>query len=521
MYARFFGGLPRFLRQRITPDDARRIVIERLNKREDNFLALLDAAIFSRPQSPYQFVLREARCERGDVRKLVTEDGVDAALEKLYDGGVSVSFDELKGRKPVVRNGKVLETTAESFDNPLVRKAYEGQTSGSTGKPTSITSGLAHIEDQLAMTVLGHKANGVLGIPEIVYRPGLPSGIATRSILRQIVIGNPVRRWFSPFGIDQTRAPIRFRVADALTPLMVRLNGFPFPKMEVVPYKDAVIVARAAAAFVREEGACLVRCGVSTALTVSIAARENGIDLSGVTLSGGGEPPSPGKVAGIKASGARYMTKYSMTEVGAVGVACAHGVDATDTHVERQKLAVIQRPQTVSGVADPVGVFFISNLLESAPKLLLNASCDDFGILETRECGCELGELGLYQHIRQVRSVGKLTGRGVTLVASHILDIIENVLPGRFGGTPQDYQLVEEEDKSGLTSMYLLVSPSISLTDEEAPAEALLDALLHGSAAATIQSAMLRSGSAVRVRREQPRPNSSGKLPPFKTVASA
>src|SRR6187401_29665 len=124
MYARFFAGLPGFLRQRITPEDARRIVLERLNNREANFLALLEAAIFSRPQSPYQFVLREARCEPGDVRRLVAKEGVDAALGALYDGGVSVSFDELKGRKPVVRNGRVLETTAESFDNPLVRKAY-------------------------------------------------------------------------------------------------------------------------------------------------------------------------------------------------------------------------------------------------------------------------------------------------------------------------------------------------------------------------------------------------------------
>jgi len=520
MYSQFIAGLPGFLRQRYTPEDARREVLERLNNRERNFLALLDAAVFSRPESPYQFIMREARCEPGDVRQLVKKDGVDAAMEKLYDGGVSVSFDEFKGRKPIVRNGRTLATTSESFDNPLATKMFEGQSGGSTGVPTSVTSGLAHIEDQTAMMILGHEANGILGGPVIVYRAGFPSATANKTILRHILIGNPVRRWFSPVAIGETRSPMRFRMAEALTPHLVRLFGSPYPRMEIVPYKDSAIVARAAAEFVRAEGSCLVRCPVSTALTVSISARENGIDLKGVTFSGTGEPPSPGKVAGINASGARYVTTYSMAEVGPVGVACAAGLDDTDVHVMRDKVAVVQRAQTLAGAAEPVGVFFLTSLLASGPKLLINTSVDDFGILEERECGCQLGAIGLNQHIRQIRSVSKLTGRGVTLVASDILHIIEEVLPRRFGGTPQDYQLVEDEDSSGLTSFYLLVSPTINLPDENAPAEAMLDALLRGSAAATIQSAMLRGGGAVRVRRQQPRPNSRGKLPAFKTVAS-
>lgn len=504
----------------MSPDDARRIVAERLNNRERNFLALLDGGVIARPESPYRFVMREAGCEPGDVRQLVTKDGVDAALGSLYDGGVYVSFDEFKGRKPIVRNGRVFETTSESFDNPLASKEYETQSSGSTGVPTSVKAGLAHIEDQTAMMLLGQEANGMVDLPTIVYRPGFPSATASKTILRHIIIGNPVRRWFSPFGINETRSPVRFRMAESLTPSLVRLYRSPYPRMELVPYKDAVVVARAAASFARDEGGCLVRCPVSTALTVSIAAVENGVDLTGVTFSGTGEPPSPGKVAGITASGARYVTTYAMSEAGPVGVACAKGADATDVHLMTDKVALIQRAQTPSGVAEPVGAFFMSTLLANGPKLLINTSVDDFGILEDRDCGCPLGELGLHQHLRQIKSVGKLTGRGVTLVASDILHIIESVLPGRFGGTPQDYQLVEEEDKSGMTNMYLLVSPAINLSDEEAPAEALLEALLRGSAAATIQSAMLRSGGAVRVRRQQPRPNSRGKLPAFTTVAS-
>jgi len=520
MYARFITGMPGFLRQHITLADARAVVTARLQAREQNFLTLLDRAVFARPQSPYNFLLREARCEPGDVRQMVLRDGVDAALASLYDAGVSVSFDELKGRAPIVRGGRTFPITAESFDNPLVERQYETQTSGSTGAAISVKAGLANIAVQAHMMILAQAANGTFGAPAILYRPGPPCNTATSNILRHIITGNPMRRWFSPVASEDVRPLLRFRVAGALTPRLVRLCGSPFPRMEVVPFNDAVVVARAAAAYARTEGRCLVRCSVSAALTVSIAAIENGVDLTHVTFSGTGEPPSPGKVRGINASGARYVTTYSMTEAGPLGVACALGIDPTDVHLMRDKVALLQRMQMPSGADEPVGVFFLSSLLSTAPIILINVASDDFGILEERDCGCPLGEMGLHQHLRQIRTVGKLTGRGITLVASDIVHIIEDILPGEYGGTAQDYQLVEEEDGTGATHLHLLVSPSVQLFDETAPARTLLEALSRGTPGASLQSAMLRSAGAVRVRRQQPRASARGKLPAFRTVAA-
>jgi hypothetical protein len=520
MYARFVTGMPGFLRQRITPGDARAIITARLQSREQNLLSLLERTVFTRPESPYNFLMREAGCEPGDIRRMVWEDGVDSALASLYDAGVSVSFDEFKGRAPVIRGGRTFPVTAESFDNPLVERHYESQSSGSTGAATSVKAGLAHVAAQAPMMIAAQEANGTLGAPVIMYRPGPPCNTATHNILRHIITGNPVRRWFSPVAPADMRSPLRFRVAGALTPPLVRLCGSPFPKMEVVPFNNAIVVALAAAACARDEGRCLVRCSVSAALTVSIAAIENGVSLTGVTFNGTGEPPSPGKVRGINASGARYVTSYSMTEAGPLGAACARGTDATDVHVMQDKIAVLQRMQTPSGADEPVGIFFLSTLLSSGPKILINVGSDDFGVFEERECGCPLGEMGLHQHLRQIRSVGKLTGRGITLVASDIVHIIEEILPGQFGGTAQDYQLVEEEDRTGATHLHLLVSPSVQLVDESAPARALLEALSHGTPGASLQSAMLRSGEAVRVRRQQPRANARGKLPAFRTVAA-
>jgi len=519
MYARFITGMPGFLRQRVTVESARAVIAARIQAREQNLLSLLERAVFGRPESPYNFLFREAHCEPGDVRQLITKEGVDAALASLYDAGVSVSFDELKGRAPIVRGGKTFPTTAESFDNPLVAREYEGESSGSTGKATSIKAGLAHIASQTPMMLLSQHANGTIGSPTIVYRPGPPCNTATNIILRHIIIENPVRRWFSPITSSDTRSPLRFRVAGMMTPRLVRLCGSPFPKMDVVPFKNALIVARAAQAYVVAEGKCLVRCSVSAALTVSIAAAENGVDLTGVTFNGSGEPPSPGKTKGINASGARYVTSYSMTEAGPLGAACARGSDATDVHVLRDKISLLQRMQMPTSGDEPIGVFFLTALLATGPKILINVASDDFGILEERNCGCPLGDLGLHQHLRRIRSAGKLTGRGITLVASDIVHIIEDILPGEFGGTAQDYQLVEEEDGTGATHLHLLVSPSVRLADEDAPARTLLEALSRGTPGASLQSAVLRSAGAVRVRRQQPPVGPRGKLPAFRTVA--
>jgi hypothetical protein len=263
-----------------------------------------------------------------------------------------------------------------------------------------------------------------------------------------------------------------------------------------------------------------VRCSISAALTVAIVAVENGVDLTHVIFNGAGEPPSPGKIRGINASGAQYVTSYAMTEAGPLGAACPRGLDATDVHVLRDKVSLFQRKQMTSGGDEAIGVFFLTSLFSTGPKILINAASDDFGILEERICGCSLGELGLHQHLRQIRSVGKLTGRGITLVASDIVHIIEDILPGEYGGTAQDYQLVEEEDGTGATHLYLLVSPSLKLADEDAPARTLLEALSRGTPGASLQSAMLRNAGAVRVRRQQPRASVRGKLPAFRTVAA-
>ena len=304
MYRRLAAGLPALLRQRITPDTAREAITQRLKAREENFLDLARLAVFERPESPYRFLMREVGCEQGDIESLVRSDGLDSALLQLERAGLRVSFDEFKGRAPLVRGGRTFETTDASFDNPIGKPSLISQTTGSTGTPTRVKVALEHLQSNMWGRALIQEANGVFGLPTIVYRPGLPSTAAVGAIFSHIMMGNPVRRWFSPVAPAAVNAPLRFRIAGMALPAMVRLTGHPFPREEWMPIQEAARVARIASDFVRTEGRSLVRGPVSTLLAVAVAARDNGISLDNVTLMGGSEPASVAKVRGIRQSGA-------------------------------------------------------------------------------------------------------------------------------------------------------------------------------------------------------------------------
>jgi hypothetical protein len=519
MYARFMRELPGFLKKRVTLNDAHSWVGQKLANREDGFLRLVQRGVYSQPKSPYLFLLREAGCEYGDLVKLVGEEGLENALGKLYDKGVHVSFDEFKGRVPIVRGSRTLETTAEDFDNPHLRRHYESVSGGSTGTGTRVGAELDTIFEGAHSYTLGLAANGVLNAPSLLWTSPLPNGMGVVSVLRSVLMANIVRRWFAPVAPGDQRQPLRFRLASAYIFATGGVMGLRLPRPESLPVAEAAKIARISADYVGQEGQCLVRGAVSMSLRIALAARDEGIDLTGVTFMGAGEPPSAAKVSGITASGARYVPTYTFVEGGSVGMGCANPIDGSDVHFFSHRLAVIQRPQPVPGTETTVNVFCYTSLLSTAPKLMLNMESDDFGILERRSCGCLLESAGFSDHIRQVRSARKLTGEGITLIGSDLVRIMEEVLPARFGGSTLDYQLVEEEDANGFTRVTLLISPELTITDEREPVQVLLEGLGNGDLRADVARSLLAAAGSFRVRREKPVAGFRGKLPPFKTVA--
>jgi hypothetical protein len=146
---------------------------------------------------------------------------------------------------------------------------------------------------------------------------------------------------------------------------------------------------------------------------------------------------------------------------------------------------------------------------------MLNVESDDYGLIESRPCGCLLESYGFTEHLRHIRSFRKLTGEGVTLVPGDMIRILEEVLPARFGGSPLDYQLLEEEDENGFTRLSLLVSPEIEIAEEAAVTEVVLDALAQGGVSAVLAQATWSQADTLRVKRMNPVLTSRGKLMPL------
>jgi hypothetical protein len=302
---------------------------------------------------------------------------------------------------------------------------------------------------------------------------------------------------------------------------VARLAGASVSWPKHLPFDNAVVLARWARDQVQRAGACTIHASVSRILRIAVAAKEHGINLQGTVLRGGGEPPTPAKVAQIVATGATFRSSYAFSEVGTVGSSCINATSPNDQHFMRDHLAMVQAPRLVPGFDIEVPAFCFTGLLASAPKLLLNVESDDYGTVDTRPCGCEWERLGFPQHIRDIRSFRKLTGEGVTLVGSDMERILDEFLPSRYGGSALDYQFAEEEDERGFTRLILRVAPTIALGDEGAVVEFVLNALDSLGSAGSVVQYTWRNAGTLRIRREAPTMTGRGKLLPLDMRARA
>lgn len=122
MYGRFAWGLGRFLYSPITLEQARATIQRRMLERENNFLRLLERGVYGYIRSPYLPLLRMADCSLGDIRNMVLTKGVEGTLHELRQAGVYISFEEFKGREPIIRNGQVSPVQPSDFDNPYLSR---------------------------------------------------------------------------------------------------------------------------------------------------------------------------------------------------------------------------------------------------------------------------------------------------------------------------------------------------------------------------------------------------------------
>ena len=176
--------------------------------------------------------------------------------------------------------------------------------------------------------------------------------------------------------------------------------------------------------------------------------------------------------------------------------------------------AVIQAGGEAARIGLPAEALFVTGLRPRAPFVFLNVSMGDRGEIEERRCGCAMEKTWGTRHLHHVRSFEKLTGAGMTFADADVVRVLEEILPARFGGSPADYQLVEEEGEDGAPVMRLLVRPDVGPLVEEEVARALIDGLSGGGEGDVrkVMGLAWEQSGLLHVERRAPLATASGKI---------
>jgi hypothetical protein len=504
--ARYAIGLRSFAREPVSCAAARRIVEQRLRDREVRFQAMIERAVYGNPSSPYVPLLRAAGCEPGDVSTMVRANGVEGALARLRDAGVYVTYEEFKGRAAMVRGGQHLMLREEDFDNPLITPHYPISSGGTGGRATRIMIDVEYLADRAPHWALWLAGHDLQRHSVVFVSPRYPASVNRQLICAKI--GMPPVRWYA----TGCEGSVSYRLATTVIHALARqVAGLPAPTH--VTLAEAPRIARELASLTRDGGGVSVVTATSTAVRLSATAGRGGA----VAFLVGGEPLTATRRATIEASGARVIPNYGTSEVGTIASQCPHRIAPDEVHVARDMFAVLQRPRSLPD-GSTVGALLLTTLLPTTPKILLNTEIGDHGEIDSHSCGCVFGQLGFDQRLHTIRSFVKLTGEGVTFSGSDLARLIEHVLPGRFGGTPVDYQIVELQDPIGLPRYELRVSPEIGPVDEASVVTTLLQELAKLRPTYAFMVDQWAQTGAVRVSRERPLVSSFGKVQPFRTL---
>ena len=471
---RYLAGIPAFLRETISPDEAREQVARDMAGQDQSFLCLAKAAIYTNPRSPYRRLLLSAGIEFDDLERMVHQLGLESAAARLFEAGVYLTYEEFKGRRPVERNGVEFFVDQSGLKNPLLRSSVELRSSGASGPRSLSVTSLEHVAHEAAYYALLLDAHAATHRPVAVWGP--PSVWGLNSLLRYSKVAKTPSQFFTTTRLTSSGERLRAGLMLGYAFLAARLSGKRLPWPRFVPVDRGLTVARWLAEMTRRGTPALLDIPVSAAARVAIAAAEEGLDISGTVFRNGSEPLTPAKAAVIEAAGARVINVYASTEIGLCGLGCAAPVELDDLHLLTDKL-VVRNQEKVIGNSSAVPALVYTTALTSARRVMLNVESGDYGRIEKRDCGCLLRSAGLATHVLGLRGYDKLTSAGVSFKGDDLYTLVEQLLPARFGGYPTDYQLVEQRGDSGGWSISILIAPSVGAVDEAAVRATVLEIL--------------------------------------------
>lgn len=507
---KFTLSLRRVFRRPLTLDRADEIFRRRLERREEDFLALAARAIYANPTSPYRELLRLAGCEFGDLEGLVRKEGLEGALGTLYRQGVYLTIDEFKGREPAVRGSASVAILPGALTNPDSMVHMMMQSSGSRGPRRTAPLDLAFMREMAVDRMLNQSARGGLDWARALWH--VPGGTPLWYIIVYGMFGILLERWFSQVDPATPGLDPRYVWSGRALRWGSRLAGARVPAVEYAPVDAPLPIARWMRQCLSEGRTPHLETFPNSAVRLCRAAQEAGMDIEGARFDLAGEPVTDAVLAVIRAGGAEAVMTYGSMETGAVAFSCHRPRVSDDSHLLRDFYGLVQPgPETGAGALPPTALL-VTSLRPSAPFILLNASMGDSAEMVEVPCGCPLERLGLGTHLRNIRSFEKLTAFGMTFFDTDVIPVLEKDLPARFGGGPTDYQLLETQGADGGTRISLLVHPSIGPLDPGTVADAFLSMLGGGGGATRVMELQWRLAGLLQVERRPPLATASGKI---------
>ena len=327
LFAGLARALPGYLREPLdAPTGPRATVPADLARRGDNLAAHVTEGVLGRSRQPLP---RAARTTPGIGRatspSLVGREGVEGALERLYDAGVYVSLDEFKGRKPIVAAASARRrpraTSTTRWAPPTSRRRAAARAAAARGSPsTSPTTPARAIYDYLLFETPGRARAAVR---HLAADPALWRGRERRPALRQarpsgraLVLAEP--------GARRSAAAWQHGAADPLPARWrCRLARAAGAGAEHVPLGAGRADRRPCLAELKAEGTpALVNTNASSGTRICLAAQGARPRHRRHPVPARRRATDRGTARVVAHAGSRAVTIYGMGEIGRIGLPC-------------------------------------------------------------------------------------------------------------------------------------------------------------------------------------------------------
>jgi hypothetical protein len=514
-YYRLSTGLRAFFKDTLTVEQASKLIEDRRNNREKNFLEVIKQGIYENINSPYLKLLKLSGYSFNDIEKLVEAGGIDSTLHELFNNGVYFTYREFRGDTPVIRNDCKFMVCKGDFDFPSRNAFYEVKSGATRSAGTNSKIEFEYLTQVASSFALLFEELGIRNGPVALWLPILPGSAGINFLLRCLKIGITPEKWFSHTDMSTIKMTHKDKFAMQFIRHMGKFFGKPLPKPELVNINDGHIVCDWLTKMLAVYPTVTIVTYPSSAIRICIAAKNNNINLTGSVFILTGEPITDAKSAKIELVGGKVVPWYGVTEVGTIGLGCNTSNHTDEVHLFDDIITAIQYKRRVEHSDLDVDSMLFTSLLPCAPKVLLNVEFGDSGKIENSKCDSAYSKDVLHKHISCIRSFEKMTGEGMTLFGSEIEKLLEERLPALFGGESVDYQLTEEENADGFTRYKLLINPRLNKTDCNIVKDVVLSEIKKLDTAKNLLYDIWSKADVFEVSYEKPIATARGKIYPF------